>query len=151
LNNENIEIILSISSQLGTSSLFNYCTEFLGKIDQSNSKSISTILSNSALLSEKFDIHSIVSKNSADFEIISFQILSIIPPSGISKIRQSPKLKLEKEDSIFEYSKEWKDLSIPLFWNDFFEYLSEEKLSKFFLNFQNSIFLVLSLNLFHLL
>jgi hypothetical protein len=139
LNNKNIEIILSISSQLENSSLFNYCIEFLEKMDIQNIETILIILSNLELLSEKYDIFSIVSKISEDFEKISFESLSMIPPSGISKILESPNLKMKSEDSLFEflvkYSKEWKELSIPLFSKVYFEYLSEENLSNFLIDF----------------
>jgi hypothetical protein len=136
LKKENIEILLSISSQLENSNIFNSCIEFLSKNDLSNIDTILFILSNSELLSETFDIHSIISKFSEDFENISFESLSKIPPSGISKILQSPNLKLKSEDSLFEfllkYSKKWNELSIPLFSNVYFEYLNTENLSKFF-------------------
>jgi hypothetical protein len=141
LNNENIEIFLSISCQLENSILFNYCIEFIDKMDLSNNERILIILSNSELLCNKFDISSIVSKISENFENISFESLLNVPPSGISKIVQNENLKLKNEDSLFKfllaYSDKWDNLSIPLFSNVYFEYLSEENLSKFFERFSN--------------
>jgi hypothetical protein len=67
LNKENIEIVLLISSQLENSMMFNYCIEFLKKTYLSNIETNLIILQNSELLSEKFDIDSIVSKISEDF------------------------------------------------------------------------------------
>jgi hypothetical protein len=135
LTNENCESLLLISSQLENSTIFNYCVEFLENLDLKNIETNLIILQHSELLSKKFDLSQFFSKISEDFENFSFECLSKIPPSGISKILQSKNLKLKTEDSLFEflitYSKEWKSSSIPLFANVYFEYLSEENLSKF--------------------
>jgi hypothetical protein len=136
LNKEKIEIILSISSQIENSNVYNCCIEFIKTNDLSNLETTLLILSNSELLSKEFDLHSIISKVSEDFENVSKERLSNIPPSGISKIIECRKLKLKSEDSLFEflfeYSKKWNELSIPLFSKVYFEYLNETNLSKFF-------------------
>jgi hypothetical protein len=136
LKKKNIESLLSIYSELENSTIFNLCTEFCKSNNIGNIERVLIILENSEILSENFDISSIVSQTSEEFEKNSFETLSNIHPSGISKILQSPKLKLKSEESLFEFLlkcfEKWKDQSISLFECLYFEYLKEQNLSKFF-------------------
>jgi hypothetical protein len=144
IEKENIEILLPISSQIENSILLNSIIEFIESVDLSNLNSNSDsniealllILEFSDFISEKIDLHSIIAKLSENFENISFDSLSNIPPSGILKILRSDDLKVENEDSLFEflfkYSKKWNSFSFPLFSNIYFEYLKESNLSNFF-------------------
>jgi hypothetical protein len=134
----NFETILSISTQLGNSIIFNHCIEFLESIDISKSKieTLLWILQFSDFIFERIELSSIVSKFAENFENISFESLSNISPSGISKILQSSNLKLKNENSLFEflfeYFQRWNEFSIPLFSNVYFEYLNENNLKNCF-------------------
>jgi hypothetical protein len=77
IEKENLEILLSISSQIENSIIFNSVIEFIKSIDLSNSdiETLLLILEFSSFISEKIDLHSIISKVSENFENISFDIL----------------------------------------------------------------------------
>jgi hypothetical protein len=122
---ENIEILLSISSQIENSIIVNSILQFIESIDFSNSEqhieSFLSILQFSDFISDKINLHSIISKISENIENISFDSLSYIPHSGILKILRSEYLKIENEDSLFEflfeYTKKWNSLFFPFFSN----------------------------------
>jgi hypothetical protein len=76
------------------------------------------ILECSEFISEQFAIDLIVSKIAENFESLSFDSLSDIFPHGISKILNHQNLRLESEDSLFDfllkYFSVWNERSLSL-------------------------------------
>jgi hypothetical protein len=136
VSNENLEMLLSISSQIENSFIFNSVIEFIESKDISNLETILMILRYSELILEHFDVDIIISKVSANFSNLSFDSLSTIPPFALSKILKSKNLRLESEDSLFDfllkYFSVWNESSLSLFENIYFEYLSDNNLETFF-------------------
>jgi hypothetical protein len=144
VSNENFEMLLSISSQIENSFIFNSVVEFIQSKDISNIETLLIILQCSEFISEQFDIDSIVSKVSANFSNLSFDALSTLSPSTLSKILKNNNLHLESEDSLFDfllkYFSVWNEYSLSLFENIYFEYLNETNLETFFKVFSESKF-----------
>jgi hypothetical protein len=114
----------------------NFVVEFLRSNGISNVETIFVILQCSEFISVQFDVDSIVSKIAETFETLPFDSLSDIPPFAISKILKNSKLRLQSEDSLFDFLRKyfavWDECSFSLFENVCFEYLSQNNLQAFF-------------------
>jgi hypothetical protein len=132
ITKDNFGIIFNISIQLHNSAIADECCEYLKTIDFENLESLSCVLPFVELIP---NLPLNVSKISSNFETLKSDLLTKVSPSTMSTILKCSDLKIESEDSLFEflleYSKKWKHECLPLFENIYFEYLSELNLEQF--------------------